>query len=39
MVNVDLLDAQDTARALHALNGVTHLLQRLGERGELDGHG
>ena len=25
MVNVDLLDAQDTARALHALNGVTHI--------------
>ena len=25
MVNVDLLDAQDTARALHALNGITHI--------------
>ncbi|HFT0375854.1 TPA: SDR family oxidoreductase [Enterobacter mori] len=25
LVNVDLLDAQDTARALHALNGVTHI--------------
>jgi uncharacterized protein YbjT (DUF2867 family) len=25
VVNVDLLDAKDTARALHALNGVTHI--------------
>jgi nucleoside-diphosphate-sugar epimerase len=39
MVNVDLLDAQDTAGAARPERCHPHLLQRLGERGELDGHG